>query len=35
MEVFGYRSLTSPWLDDCAFADLVVFPHVLALLITP
>jgi hypothetical protein len=34
MEVFGWGSLTSPWLDDCACC-LVVFPHVLALLITP
>jgi len=34
MEVFGWGSLTSPWLDDCA-CYLVVFSHVLALLITP
>jgi hypothetical protein len=34
MEVFGWGSLTSPWLDNCACC-LVVFSHVLALLITP
>jgi hypothetical protein len=35
MEMFGWGSLTSPWLDgDCACC-LVVFSHVLALLITP
>jgi hypothetical protein len=34
MEVFGWGSLTSPWLDDCACC-FVVFSHVLSLLITP
>jgi hypothetical protein len=30
----AWGSLTSPWLDDCAYC-LVVFSHVFALLITP
>jgi hypothetical protein len=35
MEIFGWGSLTSPWLDGDYACYLVVFSHVLALLITP